>query len=426
MLRLRPSELTLTPEDVEETLARMAHRKTINRPIYTSLVGQPGRPVLRRGPQRVVQDAITTLGDIPNLRPQPRQAVHASADEDDHTDSHAQPSITRERHADAPGLPISGVEQATPTSMPSMLARRTLHLPFRFARSARNSTAQQAPSDHTAGAANTSGNRPAEQTTSAVNDTADTNDMRETARRSAPATPNKCCVELRGGGGASQNKARDAADRKDNPSHSSPVHQLQEHSASRTLPPPRASPSPRNASSDEPVMHLQGFFTGQDDPSYSFEVLVPRTEPRPRTSRVPIPTRSASFDNIPAPSQHGYGQGMGMLNPMQNQIGRGTAPQNMNFQRTLLAFNPTAPSFDPTAPYHFNSRNRNSSFDYQLNNRPPWDAPSQNPSAHGRRNQFTSESSSGAFSVYELPPESRLSSGGQSGRGSHHGQYDGQ
>jgi hypothetical protein len=80
MLRLRPSELTLTPEDVDETFRRMALRQAFRGSRHAS--PQPLRPVLRRGLQRAVRDAITTLGDILILRLQAQQAVITSVDEE--------------------------------------------------------------------------------------------------------------------------------------------------------------------------------------------------------------------------------------------------------------------------------------------------------------------------------------------------------
>jgi hypothetical protein len=80
MLRLRPSELTLTPEDVDEAFRRIANRQALRGSGHVS--AQSGRPVLRRGPQRAVRDAITTLGDIPILRPRPQRATQSSVDDD--------------------------------------------------------------------------------------------------------------------------------------------------------------------------------------------------------------------------------------------------------------------------------------------------------------------------------------------------------
>jgi hypothetical protein len=84
MLRLRPSELTLTPEDVEETFRRIAHRQALKagRHVSSQSSTLAGRPILRQSAQRAVRDAITTLGDIPILRPQPQQALHSSVDGD--------------------------------------------------------------------------------------------------------------------------------------------------------------------------------------------------------------------------------------------------------------------------------------------------------------------------------------------------------
>ena len=89
MLRLRPSELTLTPDDVEETFRRIALRQPTRPQSSLPLrpFGQPGRPILRRGPQRATRDAVTALGKIPLLQPQ--QALVTSVDDScEHTAAH--------------------------------------------------------------------------------------------------------------------------------------------------------------------------------------------------------------------------------------------------------------------------------------------------------------------------------------------------
>ncbi|KAF2874516.1 hypothetical protein BDV95DRAFT_604689 [Massariosphaeria phaeospora] len=82
MLRLRPSEITLTAADMEETQRRMA-RNQAARATWASVNHGP-RARLRRGAQRSRDDAITQLGNIPILEPQ--QAVIESIEDDSEDD----------------------------------------------------------------------------------------------------------------------------------------------------------------------------------------------------------------------------------------------------------------------------------------------------------------------------------------------------
>lgn len=77
MLRLRPSEITLTPADVEETRRRMSRRHA---PVAPSVTSHPHHgPRLRPGPVvRSRDDAIHRLGTIPVLTP--HQVIHTSTE----------------------------------------------------------------------------------------------------------------------------------------------------------------------------------------------------------------------------------------------------------------------------------------------------------------------------------------------------------
>ena len=138
MLRLRPSELTLTPDDVEETFRRIALRQA-TRP-QSSLprrpLGQPGRPILRRGPQRATRDALTALGKIPFLQPQ--QAFVTSVDEDGET-----PSAREDISSSDPTLDQE--RQDGPVPLPASSASHTVQLPIR----ARRDSSTQAPVNDT-------------------------------------------------------------------------------------------------------------------------------------------------------------------------------------------------------------------------------------------------------------------------------------
>jgi hypothetical protein len=89
MLRLGPSEITLTPVDVEETRRRIARRKAAVAPIprFTSRAGGPRLTVhrpraltVRQGAERSRDDALSPLSNIPVLRP--HQAMNSSLESD--------------------------------------------------------------------------------------------------------------------------------------------------------------------------------------------------------------------------------------------------------------------------------------------------------------------------------------------------------
>ena len=85
MIRLNASELTLTPADVEETRRRIERRQAAIAPatlparIRGPSVPPPFRARLKRGPIRARDDSVTSLGEVPILRP--RQAVYSSIDD---------------------------------------------------------------------------------------------------------------------------------------------------------------------------------------------------------------------------------------------------------------------------------------------------------------------------------------------------------
>ena len=82
MLRCRPSEITLTSADVEETRRHLARRQSTGHAVLPlRLAGPRPMPQIRRGPDHARNDAITRLGAIPVLRPQ--AVVPYSADESD-------------------------------------------------------------------------------------------------------------------------------------------------------------------------------------------------------------------------------------------------------------------------------------------------------------------------------------------------------
>ncbi|KAF3006550.1 hypothetical protein E8E13_006062 [Curvularia kusanoi] len=80
MLRLKPSELTLTPEDVDEALYRMARRQQSRASAATAqrrvrYGGRPPSPRLMPGAQRFVGNDITSNGNVSIPRPLSQQAI---------------------------------------------------------------------------------------------------------------------------------------------------------------------------------------------------------------------------------------------------------------------------------------------------------------------------------------------------------------
>jgi hypothetical protein len=98
MLRLKPSELTLTPEDVDDALYRMARRQqsrasaaTAQRRVRYS--GRPPSPRLTPGAQRSVASVISGDVSIP-IRSRPQHAIieHVADDSEDSSESLRRPS----------------------------------------------------------------------------------------------------------------------------------------------------------------------------------------------------------------------------------------------------------------------------------------------------------------------------------------------
>ncbi|KAF2200427.1 hypothetical protein GQ43DRAFT_73548 [Delitschia confertaspora ATCC 74209] len=124
MLRGRPSEITLTAADVEQTRLRMDRRQTA-----APLAGRSGQslrtansrgsrlgsgfPRLRRGPDRSRDDAITQLGPIPLL--QPHNVVHSSVDSESDDDPIV-PSLVDSLFLDAGDLTNTSLSQGQPSN----------------------------------------------------------------------------------------------------------------------------------------------------------------------------------------------------------------------------------------------------------------------------------------------------------------------
>ncbi|KAF2243636.1 hypothetical protein BU26DRAFT_106185 [Trematosphaeria pertusa] len=144
MLRPRPSEITLTPADVEETRRRIESRRAAgpSTNIPTRIRGpslpSASRPRLRRGPERSRNAAIASLGNIP-----PHAVVHATVNP---PSDHRPDSLVQGSESDIlDGLSLPN-EQAPPSSGAASSASPrsplTLQLPFRHAPRERGSGTQ--------------------------------------------------------------------------------------------------------------------------------------------------------------------------------------------------------------------------------------------------------------------------------------------
>ncbi|KAF1845501.1 uncharacterized protein K460DRAFT_110081 [Cucurbitaria berberidis CBS 394.84] len=291
MLRLRPSELTLTPEHVDESFRRIAHRHssraTTVAPSRAS--AHPGRPILRRGPQRSTQDAITALGDIPILRPSSQQAVYTSVEEDIDHSHHSQVE-----EAPIGTSPPASNGQAVSALTAASLALRSMHIPFRLTRYHQASHTASTPDEPAPTDASNHATPGPAGTSSPVNMSERTSQPRLEFSPNSPA-------ELRGGGGPRRNRAPASPERPRAPSLSQ---QGQRPSSPGTQERSQnAVDAEQGPNERHPTIYLQGFFT---DPnitpggvSYDFEELHPRTEPPRRSSRQPMLTRSFSSGSAP-------------------------------------------------------------------------------------------------------------------------------
>lgn len=284
MLRLRPSELTLTADDIEDTLRRIARtqaaRASAN--ITTSQRTSVGGPILRRGPQRAARDAITTLGNIPILRPQSQHVVPTRLDEDIERppeETHASPQT---EHPTGPGT--SSPDERKKISTPSTMAR-ILHLPFRLGQSRRGS-ATPTSSDEKAAEPGPSPTTPHVDRTEADLDESSESDKRHNRPSSGLGNTTGSPAELRGGG-PRRRRPSPSDESKSDPSPD---------------PPPPLPSSP--AQTPAPILYLRGRFAdvARDPPGseYVFDEFwyVPQSEPRPNRQRDTV-MRSLSSGNPP-------------------------------------------------------------------------------------------------------------------------------
>lgn len=375
MLRLKPSELMLTPEDVDETWHRMTRRQQARASAATAQRrsrqgGRSPAPRLLPGAQRSVSDAITHPSNISATRVQPQQAGIAHVDDDskDSAELPGEPSSRAESSPDLINLLTRSAQSPNhPPATVAAPARHSARLPFRLGRPRRRSEVHQEPAISSSGQSNISEQPPQTQTI-------DTTEVPfpVTPRRDGPndstltyssstllqSEPSEAPASLRGG--ASHRRTGDRFIGQE-----SPFHQTQLPGSSH---PPENDPlSP----DEEPqVRYLRGYFASNTD-RYTFEELVsivPSTEPSYKTRQRQLRQRSYSSSDAP-PSR--------LFNP--------DAHSQQAFRFDDIIWTATLPTNEQTANT-FGERPRQHSSDVS--------------------------NASLAYSVYQLP-ESRQSSGEQ-------------
>lgn len=319
MLRLKPSELTLTPEDVDETLRRMARRQPPRPPAAsgqrrTRMMGRPLAPRVMLGARRSTRDAITDLGNIPVLRPQPQQAIVANIDEsEDSEETLAEPTGRIESSSDLVTEPTQPTQLAptAPTAVASSL-RHSTRLPFRLGLPRRRpetdqdaSLSPKEQSDDSEGTLVETVGPPMETTN--VCDPATPGRRRandDVAPDSSPTRqsgPSATPAGLRGGA-SHPRRNRIQSIGQDALHAPSPLRQT-------LIPSPIHQSEESSSESDEehPVIHLQGYFDFKSNPNveytYTFREIfpdAPRTEPFRRTSQPRFHARSHSSNDVPA------------------------------------------------------------------------------------------------------------------------------
>jgi hypothetical protein len=402
MLRLRPSELTLTPEDVDEAFRRIANRQALRDSRHVS--AQSGRPVLRRGPRRAVQDAITTLGDIPILRPRPQRATQSSVDEEMQEESEQTTPSPRARtgRVSASVSPTHGewTYPANPSTSVSS-APCILHLPLRLRRGHEETPDQSSLVEHRFEEDTTS---PALAESSSVESSHDAAGQAAPSQQALPTRPGSTSsqVELRGGGPPkSDHTATSSQDITPTLSTSRRVGPVKsshdEDSAQENV------KAVATANETPPMLRLKSYITkepkkGDDRPAFSFYDLdLPlrgtQTEPRRASGRLPGLVRSSSSS----------GAFTHFLNPQRRE--QPTTSSDDVFSA------PVGPLVGP-----------------RMGHPQPGGHSRQRPPSRTTPRQFSSETSAASepFSFYELPPPSRQTSEDQSGSTEPlHAQYDG-
>lgn len=333
MLRLKPSELMLTPDDVDETFRRMARRQQSRHPAAqahrrTRPSGRPSPPRFMPGAQRSVRDAITHLGNIPTLQPQQAIIAHVDDESDEYDETHDDPVQHMESSTDSTTPPIYHVQPASASSTAAApLARHSARLPFRLSRTHRRQDLDHGQAllskEHTDDSEGTlvePPEPPMETTDVAGPATPSRSRQNRNSTAAASSTrqgsPPASAASLRGGSSRPQRHHVLSVGRE---AHHAPSPLCQTQ-----MPSPAYSPEGESATSDErpPRMHLEGYFVNQQDPvhrrvdsgdfteatetgdatTYTFREAVPgapHTEPFRRTSQPRFHARSQSNNDAP-------------------------------------------------------------------------------------------------------------------------------
>ncbi|KAF2193846.1 hypothetical protein K469DRAFT_691351 [Zopfia rhizophila CBS 207.26] len=316
MLRLRPSEITLTPADVEETRRRIARRQAaLPSPSLSTRAPRaahvrPGIvPRLRLGPEHSRDDAVTSLGNIPILRPQ--QGLHSSAESDSEDDlpQERQLQVVVKDGSDTTvgniANPLLPVEQPPSTGdaidEPAPTPSLNMQLAFR-----------PAPKDVISSA----------RTSQLTRQVASIDEADDDAHSSSP----KHQFGFSGFGRATTNTSEERSEDTTQPRlqgstdgvtetpHTGPVnaHAIQsfrQHSdhAPSPLHQARAASSPQHPEDEQcvveqnhtearnrPTLYLQGYFESPERYTFQEYMVVPHTEPRQRSRRSVTRVRTTS------------------------------------------------------------------------------------------------------------------------------------
>ncbi|KAF3051703.1 hypothetical protein E8E11_000319 [Didymella keratinophila] len=337
MLRLKPSELTLTPDDLDETLRRMSARRQQSRAPAaqgqrrTRPSGRPPPPRLVPGPQRSVRDAITHLGNIPALQPQQVIITHVDDESDESDETLADPAQRAESSPDALGFPTHPVHIASASSAAAAAAappaRQAARLPFRLGRPRRrqdhdqeSASSPKEPTDDSEGTLVEPPRLPVETTNVAGPATPSRRGQhRESTTSSSPTrqrSPSPSLVSPRGGASRSQ---RNRVLSTDQEALHAPSPLRQAHVISSAYSP---EGDLSNLDDGRPLMRIEGHFVDQQDSplkrvdsgasteaaeftnatTYTFQEAVsraPHTEPFRRTSQPRFHSRSQSSNDAP-------------------------------------------------------------------------------------------------------------------------------
>ncbi|KAL6702918.1 hypothetical protein ACN47E_000819 [Coniothyrium glycines] len=306
MLRLRPSELTLTPEDVEETFRRIAQRRALR----NSLVGQAhvsgrhGRPTLKPGPRKSTRDTSMTLSSVPILGSQGYQAVLVTVDKGaEEREQPLNPSTERADHLARKTSPSrgSGSESAVRTGS----QRRTMQLPSRPHADQEELVTLRNKEDSSDGSRNTELVQASVPETSGSGHALNHTSGDEAFSFKRPAIATDGTAELRGGGRMDRHRASSTtASTPFVPSSLRRVHKFSSPQQSTS----RGDPikTPRTQTESRPHPHLQRSIEhDQHSPTYNqgwqpLTSRLPYSEPRPPSTRVVLHARSLSSDNASA------------------------------------------------------------------------------------------------------------------------------